>query len=72
MASENDSEIVRCNKCWAVLNESPSLPRSQRMPCPVCSSLSRDNLRKVNPLLNNMESRNYIEILTNTMMYIEP
>jgi len=47
MASENDSEIVRCNKCWTVLNESPSVPRSQRTPCPVCGSLSRDNMKVV-------------------------
>ena len=51
MATENNSDIVRCNECKTVLNESPSLPRSQRTPCPVCRSLSRDNLRLVNPKL---------------------
>lgn len=45
MASKDNSEIVRCNKCRTILNESPSLPRSQRTPCPVCGSLSRDNMR---------------------------
>ena len=52
MASKNNSEIVRCNKCRTILNESPSLPRSQRTPCPICGSLSRDNLRLVDPKLS--------------------
>lgn len=57
MASENDSEIVRCNKCRTILNESPSLPRSQRTPCPICGSLSRDNLRLVDPKLSASVSK---------------
>jgi hypothetical protein len=41
MASENNSEIVRCNNCRIVLNETPSIQYSERTPCPVCGSLSR-------------------------------
>jgi hypothetical protein len=52
MASKDASDIVRCVKCRAVLNESPSLTRSQRTPCPVCGSLSRDNMRVVVPKLS--------------------
>ena len=47
MASEDNIEIVRCNNCMTVVNESPSLQRSQRTPCPVCGSLSRDHIRLV-------------------------
>jgi hypothetical protein len=52
MASKDDSDIVRCIKCRTVLNESTSLIRSQRTPCPVCGSLSRDNMRVVAPKLS--------------------
>lgn len=41
MASENDSEVVCCNNCKTVLDESPSIQYSERTPCPVCGSLSR-------------------------------
>ena len=57
MASENDSEIVRCSKCGTVLNESPSLPRSQRTPCPVCGSLSRDHTKLIVTKLSVSVSR---------------
>jgi phage FluMu protein Com len=41
MASENNSEIVRCNNCRTVLDENSSIQYTERTPCPVCSSLSR-------------------------------
>lgn len=41
MASQDNSEIVRCNNCRTVLNESPSLQYGERTPCPICGSLSR-------------------------------
>lgn len=44
----DNSEIVRCNNCRTILNESPSLDRNQRTPCPWCGSLSRYHVRVAN------------------------
>ena len=48
MVSKDNGEIVRCNKCKIVLDETASLKYSERTPCPVCGSLSRYNERAVN------------------------
>ena len=41
MVNQENSEIVRCNNCRTILNESPSIQYSERTPCPICGSLSR-------------------------------
>jgi hypothetical protein len=38
----NNIEVVRCNNCKAILNESPDIQPSERTPCPSCGSISRD------------------------------
>jgi hypothetical protein len=52
MTSENDNEVVRCNNCRTVLNEAPSLQRSERTPCPSCGSLSRYHIRLADVRIN--------------------
>jgi hypothetical protein len=38
----NNIEVVRCNNCKAILNESFYIQSSERIPCPSCGSISRD------------------------------
>ena len=41
MVNQENSEIVRCNNCRTLSNESPAIEYGERTPCPVCGSLSR-------------------------------